>query len=93
MCGARPLGFISIAPITHLSGGRYCHKTTLFLDDELVAGEIYFEEMRDADGTALGILGMTVNRHHPLTIETLEKHTMTVSWRCDRIGLLNPWTI
>ena len=57
-----PLGFINIAPSTHPSGGRYCHKTTLFLDDELVAGEINFEEMENADGATLSIFSMTVNR-------------------------------
>ena len=33
---------------------------------------------------------MTVDRHHPLTVETLEEHRVTeVRW-CYRLGLLRP---
>ena len=59
----------------------------------LVTREVYREEMGRANVAPMVIDIVTVDRHHPLAVESAEEHGVAVVGRCDGIGLLNPGAI
>jgi hypothetical protein len=60
-------------------------------NDELIATQINFEKMRNADITTILIV-VTVTAQEQTSLKVAEQHTMTEIRRCDGLLFLYPWT-